>query len=64
MSRITRNCLLASVGIVVYVRVNSQESTEVHRLKISMTDQNCNWMGLFLISKLINNTKSFFLPFY
>lgn len=41
-SHITSNCLLDSVGIVVYVCVNSQESTEVHSLKISMMDQNCN----------------------
>lgn len=53
MSHITSNCLLASVGIMVYICVNSKESMELHSLKISMTDQNCNWMFLFLISKLI-----------
>lgn len=47
VSHITSNCL-ASLGIVVYAFVDSQGFMDMHTLKISMTDQNCNWMDFFL----------------
>lgn len=50
MSHKTSNCLIVSLGIVVYVFVDSQVFMDMQSLKISMTGQNSNWMDFFFFT--------------
>lgn len=50
MSHKTSNCLIVSLGIVVYVFVDSQGFMDMQSLKISMTGQNSNWMDFFFFT--------------
>lgn len=56
MSHKTSNCLIVSLGIVVYVFVDSQGFMDMQSLKISMTGQNSNWMDFFFFYFLTKKT--------